>query len=36
MGRPEVIGKHQNLAIHRGGRRHVRLPDLGASGGGSP
>ena len=34
MGRPEVDGKHQNLATHRGGRRRVRRPDLGPFDGG--
>ena len=35
MGRPGMAEKQQNPATHRGGRRRVRRPDLGASGGGS-
>ena len=34
MGSPEVAEKWENLLTHRGGRRRVRRPDLGASGGG--
>ena len=36
MGRPEVVEKWENPVTHCGGRRRVRRPDLGASGGGSP
>ena len=35
MGLPGMAGKHQNPATHHGGRRRVRRPDLGESGGGS-
>ena len=34
MGRPRMAEKYENLVTHRGGRRRVRRPDLGASGGG--
>ena len=36
MGRPGMAEKHQNPTTHRGGRRRVRRPDPGASGGGWP
>ena len=36
MGRPEVAGKWKNPVTQHVGRRRVRRPDLGASGGGSP
>ena len=32
MGRPGMAIKHHNPATHRGRRRRVRRPDLGASG----
>ena len=36
MGRSGVAEKQQNPVTHRGGRRSVRRPDPGASGGGWP
>ena len=36
MRRLEVAGKWENPVTNRGGRRCVRLPYLGASGGASP
>ena len=36
MSLPGVAEKHQNPVTHRGRRRRVRRPDLGASDGGSP
>ena len=36
MGQPGMAGKRRNSATQGGGRRSVRRPDLGASGGGSP
>ena len=36
MGRPGMARKWENPVTHRGGRRRVRQPDLGASVGGSP
>ena len=36
MGRPEMAGKHKNPATQVGGRRRLRRPNPGASGGGWP
>ena len=36
MGWPGMTEKKENQTTHRGGRRHVRWPDLGSSGDGSP
>ena len=36
MDRPEMAKKYENPMTHRGGRRRVRRPDPGASGGGWP
>ena len=36
MGRPRIAEKHQNATTQSGGRRCLRLPDPGASGGGWP
>ena len=36
MGWPGMAEKQENPVTHRGGRRHVRRPDQGASDGGWP
>ena len=36
MGRPRMAGKHQNPTTQGGGRRRLRRPDPGVSGGGWP
>ena len=36
MGRPRMAEKHQNPATQGGGRRRLRRPDPGGSGGGWP
>ena len=36
MGRSEMARKHKNPVTQVGRRRHLRRPDLGASGGGWP
>ena len=36
MGRPGMARKSENPVTHHGGRRRIRRPDPGASGGGWP